>query len=72
MARDEGKRLRSRAAEARAVPTRVDHPSGEGGGARGGDLVVDQDGLGSVGHGAFLPRSRLHGQADAAGAGVGW
>ncbi|KIF79340.1 hypothetical protein QR77_31715 [Streptomyces sp. 150FB] len=73
MAWDEWERMKDAAAGQDSTAMRLNQADAGGGGGGGpfGDLVVNQDDLGAVGHDAFVLHSQLHKQADIAGAGAG-
>ncbi|MYV51793.1 hypothetical protein [Streptomyces sp. SID3212] len=72
MAWDEWEQLKSAAEERPSVGTQLNQaPAGPGGtGPGSGDLIVNQDDLGAVGHEAFILHSGLSKGADLAGAGM--
>ncbi|PAZ14890.1 hypothetical protein CLM62_16775 [Streptomyces sp. SA15] len=73
MAWDEWEHLKAQAAEKQSAGMQLNQlpaDPGRGGGAGAGDLVVNQDDLGAVGHEAFILHDHLSKQADIAGAGV--
>jgi hypothetical protein len=70
---DEWAQLKADAAQRGSTRMQLNqHQAGDGGGGGGsGDLVVQQDDLGAVGHEAYTLHGRLHKQADIAGMGAG-
>ncbi|MFJ4624348.1 hypothetical protein [Streptomyces sp. NPDC088812] len=71
MAWDEWEQLKADAVEGGATRMRLNQiPADPGGGSGAGDLVVNQDDLGAVGHDAFLLYEDLQTGADIAGAGA--
>lgn len=71
MAWDEWEQLKADAADRHSTPMRLNqYPADRGGGGAGGDLVVNQDDLGAVGHDAHTLFEDLQSGADIAGAGA--
>ncbi|MFF3498942.1 hypothetical protein [Streptomyces sp. NPDC003247] len=71
MAWDEWEQLKADAVGRGATQMRLNQiPADPGGGGGAGDLVVNQDDLGAVGHDAFLLYEDLQAGADIAGAGA--
>ncbi|MBG0852811.1 hypothetical protein I2W78_13415 [Streptomyces spinoverrucosus] len=71
MAWDEWEQLKTDAAERGVTQTRLNQlPADRGAGSAEGDLVVNQEDLGAVGHDAYLLYEDLQSGADIAGAGA--
>ncbi|MCL6733003.1 hypothetical protein [Streptomyces neyagawaensis] len=71
MAWDEWERLKSDAAQKTSTNMQLNQSAASGGGGGvDGDLVVNQDDLGAVGHEAFVLHGDLQKAADIAGAGA--
>ncbi|MFF4233947.1 hypothetical protein [Streptomyces sp. NPDC001820] len=71
MAWDEWEQLKAQAADKQSTQMQLNQsPADPGGGGGDGDLVVQQDDLGAVGHDAFILQGNLRKQADIAGAGA--
>ncbi|KUM68872.1 hypothetical protein [Streptomyces curacoi] len=71
MAWDEWEQLKAEAAQRRSTQMQLNQlPAERSGSGGGGDLVVNQDDLGTVGHEAFLLCEGLRREADVAGAGA--
>lgn len=69
MAWDEWEQLKADAARRGSTGMRLNQLAAEGGGGAG-ELVVNQDDLGAVGHDAFTLYEDLHAGTDIAGAGM--
>ncbi|MFI6035252.1 hypothetical protein ACIBBD_13995 [Streptomyces sp. NPDC051315] len=71
MAWDEWEQLKSDTVERNSTQMRLNQlPADRGAGSPAGDLVVNQDDLGAVGHDAYLLYEDLQAGADIAGAGA--
>ncbi|WP_030671853.1 hypothetical protein [Streptomyces cellulosae] len=68
MAWDEWEQLKAEAAQRGPTQMRLNQLPAEGGGSGDGDLVVNQNDLGAVGHDAFVLYEDLRKEADIAGA----
>ncbi|MFJ4633078.1 hypothetical protein [Streptomyces sp. NPDC088847] len=71
MAWEEWEQLKSQAAERQSTHMRLNQLAPDGGGGGSGDLVVQQDDLGAVGHEAHILYDDIRSGADIAGAGAG-
>ncbi|MGR3869349.1 hypothetical protein ACUXZZ_12230 [Streptomyces graminifolii] len=71
MAWEEWEQLKSQAAERQSTHMRLNQLAPDGGGGGPGDLVVQQDDLGAVGHEAHILYDDIRSGADIAGAGAG-
>ncbi|MER7641742.1 MULTISPECIES: hypothetical protein [unclassified Streptomyces] len=71
MAWEEWEQLKSQAAERQSTHMRLNQLAPDGGGGGSGDLVVQQDDLGAVGHEAHILYDDIRSGADISGAGAG-